>query len=159
MVQLRSTPFRSEASSHHRACAAYDEAFRGVKFAPARMTYYRQQRAPSQQPNHLARVMAHISEGRRAGATEAQARVFVQALVEHIDREYGPERVWERDMVLTAHRFENEQNIAETELLMGHDRPEQLRAYAKATRRAAIAGLIAADAADMEAARLTFGGY
>lgn len=157
MVQVRSAPFRTEASSHHRACVAYDGFTRGVKFAADRQLYFRKLRSESQEPNPLARVFAHISEAKRCHASEVQARMLLHALAEHIEMEYGPERVWDRGLVLLAHHAENEQNIAETELLMSHDTPEKLRNYAKPTRRAAIAGLIAADAADIEAARLTMG--
>ncbi len=157
MVQVRSTAIRTALASHDRACEAYDGFTRGVAFAPPRMGYFRKLRAKSQEPNPLARVMAHISEARRAGATEAQCRTLATALIEHIDAEFGHARQWSRDLVLTAHRAENAQNLMETVLLVEAETPEALREYAKATRHAAILGLIAADAADMEASRLTRG--
>lgn len=158
MLQVRNTPGRTGLQSHRRACAAYDAFTRGVSFAPERMGYFRKLRAPSQEPNPLARVMAHVSEAHIAGATEAQARALVAALAEHIDAEYGHERPWSRTLVVAAHRAENEQNLAECVLMVERETPESLRAYAKATRRACILGFIAADAADTEAARLTLQG-
>lgn len=158
MSQVRITPKRTPLASHHRACDAYDRFTRGVRFAADRMAYFRKLRAPSQEPNPLARVMAHVSEAHRVGATEAQCRALVAALVEHIDAEYGPSRAWDRTLVLDAHRAENEQNIAEAALLVSGESPEALRAYATATRRACILGLIAADAADLEASRRQLGG-
>lgn len=159
MAQVQQAPIRTALQSHTRACTAYDRFTRGVRFAPERATYFRKLRAPSQEPNPLARVMAHISEAARAGATEAQARALAVALVEHIDAEYGHLRQWSRDLVLAAHRAENDQNMTEAELLIAADTPEALRAYATATRRAAILGLIAADAADMEASRRMGGSH
>lgn len=158
MVQVRSAPFRTEASSHHRACVAYDGFTRGVKFAPERQLYFRKLRSFSQEPNPLARVFAHISEAKRCGASEVNARLLLLALAEHIEKEYGPERVWSRELVLAAHHAENADNIAEAELLIEpHESPARLLAYQKAKRFALAAGAIAADAAGVEAARLTLG--
>lgn len=156
MTQVRIHASRTALQSHVRACAAYDVLTRGVQFAPARMAYFRKLRAPSQEPNPLARLMAHVSEAHRAGATEAQARALVTTLVEHVDALYGRARHWSRDLVLEAHRAENDQNMSKALLLAHGDSPDALRAYARATRAACILGLIAADAADVEAARLTF---
>lgn len=155
MGQVRFDEWRTDAmlASHARACAAYAAFSSGVRFAPERAGYFRKLRAPSQEPNPLARVMAHISEAKRHGAPEGNARAIATALLAHIDAEYGAGRAWSRDVVLAAHHAENEQNAAEPAVIMDGPTPTALRAYAKATRHAAVLGLIAADAADLEASR------
>jgi hypothetical protein len=158
MGAVRSTAIRTAGiPSHALACRAYALMTEAVPLTEPRATYFRKLRAPSQEPNPLARLMAHMSELAGVGAPEAALRQAVLTINAHLDALFGHTRTLDTALLIECATRENEENAAEVAVMCGDRSLDTLRRFAKAKRREASLDMVAADAADMEAAKLVRG--